>query len=210
MKDEKNNKKNIAGIILTVIITIGFVWAIFQLSVSSQEKKPLTPKGMRKNEINAYENLKTIAAAQEEYIQRDWDNDGKKTYAMFYVHLWRSVSLDSEPIEVNLMSRELAFAMEVTNPLKGYYYLDLRKRLAEGRKGQALDYAKQWAIAAIPQDRRRTGVLTFIVDQTGAIYVTTNIHTQPEYPYDPERSGWTRLHRIEDLKKFQETVSYPN
>ncbi len=210
MKDQENSKKNIAGIILTVIISIGFLWALYQLSGSSGETKPPAPEYARMNEISAYENLKTIAAAQGKYIRRDWDNDGKKTYAMFYVHLWRSVSLDGKPIDVELIPRVLAFAMEATNPLKGYFYLDLRKRLGEGRKGQAFDYAKQWAIAAIPEDRRRTGVLTFIIDQTGAIHATTKFHDRPEYPYAPERNGWTRLHGIEGLKKFQETVSYPD
>lgn len=210
MKNEKTNAKNVTGIILTIIITIWFIWAISQLSGPSREQKPITPETMQLNEIAAYENLKALAAAQESYIRRDWDKDGKKTYAIFYVHLWRSVSKDSQPIEVNLIPKELAFAMEVTNPLEGYYYLDIRKRLMEGRKGEAFDYGKEWAIAAIPADRRRVGVLTFITDQTGVIYVTPGIHTQPEYPHDPEANGWTRLNSLDDLKKFQQTVSYPD
>jgi hypothetical protein len=47
---------------------------------------------IRANEIEAYGNLKLIAAAQEKYIRKDWDSDGKKAYAIFYVHLflpWR-------------------------------------------------------------------------------------------------------------------------
>ena len=205
----KNKKNNVIGIILTVIITIGFIWAIYQLSSLSKERKPLTGEEIRANEIEAYGNLKLIADAQEKYIREDWDSDGKKSYAMFYVHLWRSVSLDSEPIRVNLIAKELAFAMEISKTLKGYYYMDLRKRRIDIKTGQEFEYTKEWAVAALPGDRGRSGVLTFIIDQTKAIYVTAKMHSQPEYPHSPGGSGWTRIDTLEDIKKFQETVAYP-
>jgi hypothetical protein len=82
----KNKKNNVIGIILTVIITIGFIWVIYRLSSLSNEKKPLTGEEIRANEIEAYGNLKLLAGAQEKYKQKDWDSDGKKVYAMFYVH----------------------------------------------------------------------------------------------------------------------------
>lgn len=204
----KNKKSNISGIILTVIITMGFIWAIYRLAGLSYEIEPLTGEEIRSNEIAAYRNIKAIAAAQEKYRQKDWDSDGKKSYAMFYVHLWRSVSLAGEPIRVNLIAKELGFAMEISKMLKGYYYMDLRKRRIGLKTREEFDYMKEWGVAAVPGNWKMTGVLTFIVDQTGAVYVTTRMHTQPEYPHDPGRNGWTRIHTREDLKKFQETVSY--
>lgn len=206
----KNKKNTVTGIIITLIITIGFIWAIYQLSSLSEEQKPLTGEEIRMNELQAYRNLKSIAEAQDKYIRQDWDSDGKKAYAMFYVHLWRSVSLDSEPIPVNLITRELAFAMEVTQTLKGYYYMDLRKRRVDKRTRKPFDYTKEWGVAACPGNMGRTGVLTFIVDQTGVIYVTGKMHSQPEYPHDPAGSGWTRIDTLQDLKKYQETAAYPD
>jgi hypothetical protein len=205
----KNKKNNATGIILTALITIGFIWAIYQLAGFSLEKKPLTGEEMRVNEIEAYQNLKSIADAQRKYIKKDWDSDGKKAYAMFYVHLWRSVSLESEPIRVNLVTRELAFAMEATRPHKGYYYMDLRKRRIDIKTSKEFDYTKEWAVAALPGQRGRTGVLTFMVDQTQAIYVTVKRHGQPEYPHDPGGSGWTRIDSAAELKEFQKSVNYP-
>ena len=206
----KNKKNNITGIILTVIITIGFIWSIYRLSGLSNDRGPLSGEEIRANELGAYENLKLIAAAQEEYKQRDWDSDGKKFYAMFYVHLWRSVSLAGEPIGVNLIGKELAFAMEESKTLKGYYYMDLRKRLIDIKAIEEFDYTKEWGLAALPGTRGRTGLLTFIIDQSNVIYATTKMHSQPEYPYDPGGSGWARIDSRADLEKFQERVSYPD
>jgi len=206
----KNSKNNIIGIILTVIITIGFMWSIYLLSSLTNEQKPLIGEEIRANEFAAYENLKLIAAAQEKYKQKDWDSDGKKVYAMFYVHLWRSVSLAGEPIGVNLIAKELAFAMDVSNPLKGYYYMDLRQRRIDIKTMEEFDYTKEWGAAALPGTRGRTGVLTFIVDQSKVIYVTTKMHSQPEYPHDPGGSGWTRIDTREDLEKLQQRVAYPD
>lgn len=186
------------------------MWSIYLLSSLTNEQKPLIGKEIRANELAAYENLKLIAAAQEKYKQKDRDSDGKKGYAMFYVHLWRSVSLAGEPIGVNLIAKELAFAMEVSNTLKGYYYMDLRRRRTDIKTMEEFDYTKEWGAAALPGTRGRTGLLTFIVDQSKGIYVTTKMHVQPEYPHDPGRSGWTRIHTREDLEKFQERVSYPD
>jgi hypothetical protein len=118
--------------------------------------------------------------------------------------------LDSEPIRVNLIAKELAFAMETSKALRGYYYMDLRKRRIDIKTREEFDYTKEWGVAALPGDRGRSGVLTFIVDQTRAIYVTAKMHSQPEYPHDPGGSGWTRIYSLEDLKKFRENVAYPD
>jgi hypothetical protein len=100
--------------------------------------------------------------------------------------------------------------MEVSKTLKGYYYMDLRKRRIDIKTRQEFDYTKEWAVAALPGDRGRSGVLTFIVDQTKTIYVTDKMHSQPQYPHSPGGSGWTRIDTLEDLKKFQETVATRN
>ena len=92
MTDSKKKKINITGIIFTIIVTLGFAWAIYQLLELPGKKIKLTGPEMRRNEITAYRHLKSIAAAQEKYTRKDWNDDGKTSYALFYVHLWRSVT----------------------------------------------------------------------------------------------------------------------
>lgn len=205
----KNKKVNVTGIILTVIITIGFTWAIYRLVGLSEDKTPITAARMQANEVRAFAGLKSMAEAQEKYIQTDWDGDNKKVYAMFFVHLWTSVSLQGEPIPVNLIPRKPAFAMEDSLMVDGYYYMDLRKRRLQGNTLREFDYEKEWAMAAVPGTAGRTGVLSFIVDQSKVIYVMPRLHSQPEYPHEPEGSGWRRIDSEAELKKFQKSLSYP-
>lgn len=205
----KNKEVTITGIVLTVIITIGFTWAIYRLMGLSEDKTPFTPAKMRTNEVRAFAGLKMMAEAQEKYIQTDWDSDGKKAYAMFFVHLWTSVSPESEPIPVNLIPRESAFAMEDTLMVNGYYYIDLRKRRLEGNTLRELDYEKEWAMAVVPGALGRTGILSFLVDQRNVIYVTPRMRNQTEYPYEPHAGGWKRIDTVEELKEFQKSVNYP-
>lgn len=205
----KAKKINGSGIIITIIVTIGFAWAIYQLLVLNTEKSSLTGKEMQENEIAAYRSLEFIAAAQEKYIQKDWDGDGKKVYAMFYVHLWRSVNHKGEPIPVNLIPKKLGFAMDISSPLEGYYFVDLRRRRFDLRTRKEFDYTNEWGAAAVPGITGRTGVLTFIVDQSGDIYATSKMHSEPEFPRDPVKSGWAKITSIKELKEFQKKIHYP-
>lgn len=205
----KDKKINPTGIILTIIITIFFTWAIYQLLVLHKEKSSLTGEEMQENEIAAYRSLKTIAAAQEKYSEKDWQGDGQKVYAMFYVHLWRSVDREGKPIPVNLIPKKLAFAMDISSPLKGYYFVDLRKRRIDFSNRPEFDYKKEWGVAALPGIKGKTGLLALIVDQSGEIYATTGMHSEPEYPREPLKSGWTKIDSIQELREFQKTVHYP-
>lgn len=201
-------KINVIGIILTVIITVGFTWSIVWLAGLNNEKNLPDVEEKRANEVEAFRNLKAIADAQEKYKQKDWDGDGKKVYAVFYVHLWRSVSLKGEPIRVNLIPKKLAFAMEASGMVNGYYYKDLRLRGTEGGTGREFAYEKEWAVAALPGTKGITGLLSLITDQTGTVYVTPRLHTGLDFPRDPAANGWTRINTIEELREFQNKVDY--
>lgn len=194
----------------TIIVTLAFAWAIYQLLVLPGEKSGLTGDEMRRNEIAAYRHLKAIASAQAKYIKKDWDGDGKTSYAMFYVHLWRSVTPEGEPVRVNLISKELGHAMDISSPLAGYYFVDLRRRRIDRRNKKEFDYEKEWGAAALPGVYRGTGVLALITDQTGDIYATARMHSEPEYPIDPVKNGWTKITSLKELKEFQESVPYPS
>ena len=207
MNESPTNKK--IGIIFTLIITIGFIWAVYRLVGLSGDKGPLTAARMQANEVRAFARLQSMAEAQAHYIQTDWDRDGKNVYAVFFVHLWTSVSQQGEPIPVNLIPRKLAFAMEDSLMVDGYYYMDLRKRRLEGNARREMDYETEWAMAALPGTAGRTGVLSFIVDQRNVIYTAPRLHNRQEYPYEPEAGGWKRIDTAAQLKEFQKSVTYP-
>jgi hypothetical protein len=193
-------KPNLTGILFTIIVSIGLGWAIYRLAGLSYEPVPLTAGEIKQNEIEAYRNIKRIAEAQDRYVLEDRDGDGKKQYAVFYIHLWTTISRDGERIRLEFIPRELGFAMEVGNSLSGYYFMDLRKRRSDRRTAVDLNYENEWALAAIPAVRGQTGNLTFIIDQGKKVYATPNVYLQPEYPVDPVGKGWVSIEGVEDLE----------
>jgi hypothetical protein len=207
--EPKKNKTNTFGMIFTILVTLCFFYGIFQLTGLRKNEKKITEQRIKDNEIIAFKNLKLIIEAQKKYIERDWDEDGKNLYAMFYVHLWRSISPEGDPLKLNLIPKKLAFAMDNSSPLQGYYFKDLRHRKTDTYKKKELDYQKEWGVAAIPGSKDRTGVFTFITDQTGKIFAFTRLHSEPIYPYDPKRTGWFPVLTLKDLRALQEKIVYP-
>src|SRR5664279_2689909 len=108
----RKKKLSTAGIILTIAVSAGFVWAAMQWLGRDVSATQFTAEGMKANERKAFSNLQLISQAQKIYKETDWDGDGKKTYAMYFVHLWRSVSPTGQPIRVELIPRRLGFAMD--------------------------------------------------------------------------------------------------
>jgi len=205
-----DGRKNcILCILFTILVSIGFGFAIYNLVYPPGVKHELSAREMQKNEILAYKNLKIIAAAQEKYIQKDWTGDGQKSYALFYIHLWRSISPQGDHVPVNLIPRELGFAMDISSPLSGYYYMDLRHWRLDLKNRQEFNYEKEWALAAAPSIYRHTGFLTLIVNHTGRIYATQQMHSEPEHPIAPQKSGWTEINNLQQLQEFQKKIPYP-
>jgi hypothetical protein len=198
----------ITGVILTIAVTLGLIWSVLQLLDPGIDTPEPTALQKRENEITVYENLKKIAAAQTYYRQKDYDRDGEEEFAMFYVHLYTSVSPESHPIPVNLIPKQLAFAMGISRALDGYYFKDLRQQELAGGKRESFDYTRQWAVLAAPASKGRTGVLTLIAHHNGAVYVTPKMHTELLVPYEPERNGWAKIDSLAQLKQFQKHVTY--
>jgi hypothetical protein len=175
---------------------------------------------MKANEQRAYERLKAIAAAQERYRQNDWNGDGQKTYAAFQIHLWRSVDPQGTPIEVELIPRELGFAMVDAFALDGYVFESLHVRAllrdAEGEPASAklagmreLDPAKEWAVVAKPATPRQSGRLDLLADSTGAIWATQARGAgKVPYPNDPAQAGWTEVRSAPHLAEIQAATDY--
>jgi hypothetical protein len=202
-----------SGLLLTAAVAAGFVWAGARwLALGLPEAEP-DPAALRRNERLAYQRLGTIIRAQRRYRQRDWDGDGKKTYAAFQIHLWRSVDRRGKPVPVNLIPRRLGFAMVATFALDGYVFRDIHQRapIASLRRqtGDAagrLDPAREWALAALPVAPGRSGVLPFIAHSSGRIWT----HAGAGSTGAPASGGaaWVEVRSAEQLRRIQDATRY--
>ncbi|UCG13398.1 MAG: DUF2950 family protein [Deltaproteobacteria bacterium] len=215
-RNKRSTASRTVSVTLTLLAAVAFFWA----ATEWLERNPWSPTGDRvdvfMNESTVYPNLMTIAEAQERFRQVDWNGDGEKTYALFLVHLWRTVDANVEPVEVNLIPKRLGFAMERSLATGGYYYRDLHKRelppeaksakvWSEARnnsdKSRPIDPTLEWYMAAVPKIYRRTGVHTFIVDGSGRIYAKDlDGRIISMYPYSPAHIGWKLIQTRKDLE----------
>lgn len=194
-------KTNKLGIIFSVAVTIGLVLAamwwykLFKpVEISADEIKT--------NIQNTFLNLQAISKAQSEYIKTDWDNDGKKVFAKFYIHLWRSVSLQGDPIDVGLIPKKLAFAIEPARAINSYYFIDLHDKDVGDGQLQSLDYEKYWAILAMQPNENQKEALYFLADYTGNVYAKYAKYVPQQYPADAISDGWTKILTINQLRDF--------
>ena len=107
----QSRKTSALGVIFTFVVTIGFVWASVRLYRHYAGPSGFSAADAQANELLAFESLKLVVKAQEQYKEVDWDEDGRKTYAEFLVHLWTCIDAKDDPVPVGLIPNELAFAM---------------------------------------------------------------------------------------------------
>jgi hypothetical protein len=210
LKTSGGKKLTVTGIIFTIVITAGFVWAVIQWQNMWRKPDLATAQDLQLNEQHAFLNLQTISEAQKKYKETDWDKDGKKVFAKYFIHLWTSVSPSSEPISVNLIPRKLAFATETSRAIDGYYFVDLHDwDLPEDRGVQSPNYEKEWAVLAIPTDHGQTGILNFMADSSGSIFVNPAKYIPMLYPEDTASKGWIKIDTIQQLQEYQKKLRYP-
>ena len=191
----------IAACFLAGIFLLWSGWSLWSL------RSPAGEPGGRKlcsNELAAFQRLKSIAAAQQRYRSADWDGDGHRTYAAFLAHLWTTLDANGDPVRIELLPRNLAFAMETPRALDGYFYVDLRWKQTERHQKRLLDWETEWAMAALPKKHGSTGRVVMLIDQSGAIFAKDfNTKRFFLYPSHPEQFGWVRLESPDDLVSMQ-------
>lgn len=206
-QDIKNNKITIAGIVFTILVTIGFVWAAAQWLGRNNWPQEPGLKNMPKNEKQAYRNFRLIIDAQEKYYKTDWNKDGKNEYAAFLVHLWKSIDQQSQPLSVGLISKKLGYAMGPSLAVSGYYFKDLYKNKSAQGDIKQIDHEKAWAMVCIPKTYGKTGRLIFIADNTGRVFARSSKIIPDCYPENPETEDWTKISNAEDLASLQESLN---
>ena len=201
-KNSDNKNFTLTGIIMTIAVTIALVWSGSQWKNRYNWIKPITEKDRQANSIKAFKNLQLICTAQDKYIQRDWDNDGQKVYSRYLAHLWTTLSQENDPILIELIPKDLAFAMGSGGALDGYYYNDLALREVDSKGNtRKNDYTKEWAIAAIDATYERTSRRVFLADNTGKILMKYTTETPIIWPYEPIANGWETIAAIEQIKR---------
>ncbi|MCK4753576.1 MAG: hypothetical protein KAS75_09015 [Planctomycetes bacterium] len=207
-KAAQNKKITAVGVVFTIIVTLDFLWAANQWFNRYNWPPPLTTEQLRTDGLNTFKNLQIIAQAQEIYKQTDWNKDGKKVYAEYFTHLWTTINANDDPVLIDLISRELSFAVGPYRPKDNYFFVNLHHRVAEDGKISELDYEKQWAILAIPALYTKRGAPIFIIDNSSRIFVKKYGKMVYLYPKDPTGEGWMEVENLQQLKQFQETVTY--
>lgn len=138
------------------------------------------------NENDAIEILETLVLAQQDYGSALRDGDTTKHYALKFMSdegkqngLYWKTSGDAEspigPLLVSAASEGYTVQQGQRAPFHGYYYRMLTKQ-GSAAKGGARDYVSNgkltrgFAFLAYPAEYRNSGVMTFIVNQSGVVY----------------------------------------
>ena len=180
----------------------------------TQEKS--SHEQMIENELKAMEYLRLIYDSQQKYYAVDWDGDKKKEYAKFVTHLWQTVDNNANPLKNAFIPKELAFAMGEAKAIDGYYFLNVyyREKKDDGVEAQEedgetktennpIDFEKEWVVSAMPADRGRTGLLTFIMTSAGKIYAKDYEKEEVEsIPENLVRLGWKTIAGKDDVHKM--------
>lgn len=212
---KKVYKTGIVVSVLAVLLTPAAM--LFVLSISTTYFLYI-PSQVKNDEITAYKNIQKIAKAQQIYYEEDRDENGKKDYALFFIHLWQGVDENARPKEINLISKELGFALRSPYALDGYFFVDIHSRFfkVQGEyKSRYLDSEKEFVIGAFPQYNKKTGHLVYLIDEKGKLFAKTldvvpldNTIGNFTYPPDPKGNGWTEIHNEEGIKALQKKVDY--
>jgi hypothetical protein len=166
------------------------------------------------NENDAIEVLYALVAAQEEYASEPRDGDTIKHYAQRFLSdegkhnglFWKTN--DNEPpspigpLLVSAASEGHKMQQGQAEPFHGYYYRILTNQGA-AVKGGARDYivdgklVRGFAFVAYPAKYRNSGVMTFVVNQSGVVYQkdlgekTSDLGSSMQ-EYNPD-STWERV-----------------
>ena len=196
------NKITIPGIIVTILVTIFFIWSIYQLINISDYSHQVTDDDILNNEIEAFDNLKIIIEAQNEFYSKDLDGDGVKNYVEFLPHLWTYAGKDIKPIKLKLISEEIAFSKSFKDGHKGYIFTCLQKPKDQSDKDKGLNSTKEWGAIAYPKKVNITGRLTYITDQNNVIFAKKGVYNLEFYPVDLKKEGWIKISSKEDVESF--------
>jgi hypothetical protein len=138
---------------------------------------------VRNREFRAVAALEDYTRAQRIYHKADWDDDGLFEYAGELGGL--SSVADRSGRLIGLIAKAFAEATSRDSAWHGYWFVDITAD-AEG----PYDYAKEFGLCAAPAEYGVTGINTFIVNQTDAVYQKDTRGEPIRIWPDVEADGW--------------------
>jgi hypothetical protein len=203
MTDNTQHKTHVAGVICTLIITAFLSWTGYFIFFKTDEIV-YSPEKMKQNQRAAFKHISLVSKAQAEYIKHDHDKNGKLEYSRFITHLWRTIGKDNERVQLDLISKKLAFAIKRTRASDGYYFVQKFKKASSSDGTEVdMDPEKEWGVLMIPA-AEHTGYVTFFADQSGNIYAN-NTNTRMSIPENPEfNDSWVLLKDEQELISLQQ------
>jgi hypothetical protein len=147
--------------------------------------KEILYRRVGRNENDAIETLYALVGAQHDYASEP--RDGSKHYALKFISTegkqdglyWKTGDNDPAspigPLVASATSQGYTGQQGQQTPFHGYYFRILTKQ-GSAAKGGARDYVvngqltRGFAFVAYPAEYRNSGVMTFIVNQDGAVY----------------------------------------
>jgi hypothetical protein len=150
-------------------------------------KKEILQRRVGANENDAIEILHALVDAQHDYASETHDGDKTKHYSLKFISdegkqnglYWKTDDNARQspigPLLVSATSEGYNPQQGKASPFHGYYYRILTKQ-GSAAKGGARDYVvdgklvRGFAFVAYPAEYRNSGVMTFIVNQTGVVY----------------------------------------
>jgi len=180
-----------------------------QWSFSSEEaQKEIQARRIGENELKVLDVLNAMAAAQEDYQAVPRDGSKLRQYAQRFVStegkqdglFWKARDGQEESPLGPLAAEASAEGYKARAPFHGYYYRILKKQ-GPHAEGGAKDYVangkmtRGYAIVAYPADYRKSGVMTFLMNQDRVVYQKdlgpdTVAAAKALDGYDPDES-WT-------------------
>jgi hypothetical protein len=136
-------------------------------------------------ESSAIGSCMSYAMAQTVYRRTDWDGDGRLTYAPRLAMLNAAPGRDGMPIR--LIDASLAAATSPNSPKQGYCFREMQTI-----GGRPIDWEKDFALCAMPEEYGLVGRFTFIVGTDGRILGKDLGRAEfvADYPANPRAEGW--------------------
>jgi Protein of unknown function (DUF2950) len=175
---------------------------------SDEAKKEIQARRIGENELKVLDVLNAMADAQADYQAALRDGSKIKQYAQRFVStegkrdglFWKPVEGEEESPLGPLAAEASAEGYQAKAPFHGYYYRILKKQ-GPHAEGGAKDYVvngkmtRGYAIVAYPADYRKSGVMTFLMNQDRVVYQKdlgpdTVATAKAMDSYDPDES-WT-------------------
>jgi Protein of unknown function (DUF2950) len=175
---------------------------------SEDAKREILARRIGENELRALDVLNSMADAHAAYFETMHDGSAAKQYAQRFVSTegkhdglyWKAAEGEEESPLGPLAAEASAEGYKSPEPFHGYYYRILKKQGAHA-EGGAKDYlvdgkmTRGFAILAYPAGYRKSGVMSFVVNQTGVVYQKdlgpdTVSTAKAMDSYDPDGS-WT-------------------